>query len=146
MRAAAGTGNFARRLSAALEARVEALFDLAEQGAHACDLVLCSADPIRSAHGRFRAAELAFVAELIEAGVRAGEFAPLEPARAAELVQRAHATFSPPWLFQQERREALEAVRALNALLLGGIVSRKRRGAQLFFSASASVSRRRSGP
>jgi AcrR family transcriptional regulator len=124
MRAAARGGGFARRLSAALEARVEALFELAAQGAHACDLVLCGSRPVKIAYGRFRETELAVVRELIEAGVRAGEFAPQDPALTAELVQRAHASFSPPWLFEQERRAALGAVRAMNALLLHGIAAR----------------------
>jgi hypothetical protein len=124
MRGAARGGGYARRLSAALEARVEALFELAAQGAHGCDLVLCASRPVKTAYGRFRETELAFVRELIEAGVRAGEFAPQDPAVSAELVQRAHATFSPPWLFELERRSALAAVRAMNALLIHGLGAR----------------------
>jgi AcrR family transcriptional regulator len=124
MRAAAQSGSFARRLSAALEARVVALFELADQGAHACDLVLCAAEPVKSAYGRFRAAELSFVAELVAAGMHAGELAAQDPALTAELVQRAHATFSPPWLFELDRKKAMLAVRAMNALLLHGIASR----------------------
>src|SRR5215216_626211 len=42
MRAVAAKGKCGERLSAALEARVEALFALSSEGAHACDLVLCS--------------------------------------------------------------------------------------------------------
>lgn len=124
MRAAARAGSHAQRLCRALEARVQALFELAEQGAHACDLVLCRSTPVQSAYGRFRAAELAFVAELVEAGVRAGEFAAQEPGPTAELVQRAQATFSPPWLFEQKPAEALRAVRAMNVLLVRGIAAR----------------------
>jgi AcrR family transcriptional regulator len=124
MRTAARSGSFARRLSAALEARVEALFELAAQGAHACDLVLCGSRPVKHAYGRFREAELALVRDLVEAGVRAGELAPQDPAVTAELVQRAHASFSPPWLFEQERQSVIGAVRAMNALLLHGIAAR----------------------
>jgi hypothetical protein len=39
-------------------------------------------------------------------------------------VQRAHATFSPPWLFELDRKKAMLAVRAMNALLLHGIAAR----------------------
>ncbi len=124
MRVAARSGSFAKRLSAALEARVEALFELAEQGAHACDLVLCAARPVKAAYGRFRAAELELVAEIVAAGVQAGELAAQDPALTAELVQRAHATFSPPWLFELERKHAVRAVRAMNQLLLHGIAAR----------------------
>jgi AcrR family transcriptional regulator len=124
MRAAARSGSFARRLALALEARVEALLDLAEQGAHACDLVLCAAQPVKTAYGRFRAAELELVAELVAAGVKAGELAPQNPAVTAELVQRAYATFSPPWLFELDRKRALGAVRAMNELLIHGLAAR----------------------
>lgn len=126
MRTAARSGSFARRLALALEARVEALFELAEQGAHACDLVLCAARPVKSAYGRFRTAELELVAELVAAGVRAGELSPQNPRATAELVQRAHATFSPPWLFELEREQALGAVRAMNELLIHGLAARGR--------------------
>jgi AcrR family transcriptional regulator len=127
MRSAAHAGGFAQRLSAALEARVEALFELAAQGAHACDLVLCGSRPVEKAYGQFRQSELAFVRDLIEAGVRSGEFAPQDPELTAQLVQRAYASLSPPWLFEHERQAALGAVRAMNALLLHGIAARTSR-------------------
>lgn len=136
MRAAARAGSFGERLCRALEARVNALFELAEQGAHACDLVLCAASPVKTAYGRFRTAELSFVRELLEAGIRAGELAPHDPAQTAELVQRAHATFSPPWLFELEREQALQAVRSMNALLLHGIAARSGSRARLVVRAT----------
>ena len=94
------------------------------QGAHACDLVFCKSAPVKSAYGRFREDELRFVAELLREGTRAGELDVKQPKRAAELVQRAYATFSPPWLFEQDRREALACVRAMNELLLSGLLRR----------------------
>ncbi len=124
MRRAAGEGPYAERLSRALEARIEALFDLARRGAHSCDLVLCNAGPVKAAHGRFRIEELAFVAELLREGARAGELAVEQPELSAELVQRAHATLSPPWLFELERQRALALCRALNDLLLDGLRAR----------------------
>jgi AcrR family transcriptional regulator len=147
MRRAARSGSFARRLSAALEARIEALFELAAQGAHACDLVLCSASAVKTAYGRFRDAELTFVAEILDAGIRAGEFVPVDPRQTAELVQRAHATFSPPWLFELEQKRALAAAREMNALLLHGIASRTApaRGRRLVVRATATVRRRSPG-
>jgi AcrR family transcriptional regulator len=124
MRAAARHGTYAERLTRALEARVHAFFEVATEGAHACDLVFCKSAPVKTAYGRFREDELRFVAELLKEGTQAGELDVKQPKRAAELIQRAHATFSPPWLFELERREALACARAMNELLLTGMVRR----------------------
>jgi AcrR family transcriptional regulator len=124
MREAAACGAYSERLARALEARIRALFELSSEGAHSCDLVLCSSQPVKTAYGRFREDELAFVAELLEAGTRAGELDVKQPKRAAELVQRAYATFSPPWLFQEDKQRVLALARAMNELILSGIVRR----------------------
>ena len=107
MRAAAAHGSYAERLTHALEARIHAFFELATQGMHACDLVFCKSAPVKIAYGRFREDELTFVAELLREGTRAGELDVKQPKRAAELIQRAYVTFGPPWVFEQDRREAL---------------------------------------
>jgi AcrR family transcriptional regulator len=125
MREAAAKGSYAERLTRALEARIRALLEMSREGAHSCDLVLCKSQPVQKAHGRFREDELAFVAELLAAGTQAGELEVKEPRKAAEVVQRAYATFSPPWLFEQDRREVLSAVKAMNELILSGIARRR---------------------
>ena len=127
MRHAAEAGSFSSRLAAALEARVAALLDVSRDGAHGCDLVLCGAAGVKSAYGRFRAEELAFVAELLEAGARAGEFQITTAIEAAELLQLAFARFSPPWLFEQDRREVLRLVEGMTKLVLRGLLARTRR-------------------
>jgi AcrR family transcriptional regulator len=125
MKRAAARGSYAERLSAALEARIEALFALNGQGAHSCDLVLCPSQAVKTVYGRFRDEELGFVSQLLEEGTRAGELSVSDPKRTAELIQRAYASFEPPWLFEQEKRKVLAQVRAMNALLLGGIARRR---------------------
>jgi AcrR family transcriptional regulator len=120
-RAAETRGTYAERLSAALEARIEALFALNSQGAHSCDLVLCPSSAVKTAYGRFRNEELEFVAGLLEEGTRAGELAVEDPRRTAELIQRAYVSFSPPGLFEQDRRRVLAQVRDMNRLLLRGL-------------------------
>lgn len=125
MREAAAKGSFTERLKRALEARIRVLLEMSKEGAHSCDLVLCKSQPVKLAHGRFREDELAFVAELLAEGTKAGELEVKEPRLAAELVQRAYATFTPPWLFEQDRRDVLLAVKAMNELILTGIVRRR---------------------
>jgi AcrR family transcriptional regulator len=124
MRAAASRGTYADRLTHALEARIQVFFELATQGMHACDLVFCKSAPVKNAYGRFREDELAFVAELLRDGTRAGELEVKQPKRTAELIQRAYVSFSPPWLFEHDRREAMAWVRSLNELLLAGMLRR----------------------
>jgi AcrR family transcriptional regulator len=124
MREAALRGSNAERLAAALEARIVALYELADQGTHACDLVLCRAAVVRDSYARFRSEELAFIQGLLEEGWRAGEFA-FEHGRAtAELLQRAYASFSPPGLYEQPKDQVLEQIRLLNQLLLRGLLTR----------------------
>lgn len=126
MREAARRGSAAERLCAALEARVTALLELAEQGAHACDLVLCKATVVKLSYAKFRSEELSFVASILEEGARSGDFAVEQTQATAELLQRAYATFSPPWLYEQDRQDVLRALRQLNELLLNGLCARPR--------------------
>jgi AcrR family transcriptional regulator len=142
MRRAAEQGSFARRLAAALQARVVEMLELSREGAHGCDLVLCSSGAVKTAYGRFRSEELAFVAELLEAGAEAGEFEVAAPFEAAELLQRAYATFSPPWLFEGERAHTLRLVEAMTQLLLQGLLGRDA-AAPPSVSAARGPSRRR---
>jgi AcrR family transcriptional regulator len=126
MRRAAAQGSYAERLTGALEARIQTLFELSGQGIHACDLVFCKSAAVKASYGRFREDELELVAQLLRDGTKAGELEVRQPKRVAELVQRAYATFSPPWLFEQDRKEVLACVRALNELLLTGLLTRHR--------------------
>jgi AcrR family transcriptional regulator len=124
MRDAARHGSFEARLAAVLEVRVTAMLELSREGAHACDLMLCSATVVKSAYGRFREEELSLVADLLQAGSAAGEFEIAAPTRAAELVQLAYVSFSPPWIFDKERAEVLQLVREMTRLILRGLLSR----------------------
>lgn len=119
MRSAAGTARGAERLTRALEARVDTLFELREEGTHSCDLVMCAST--KGSFGRFRSEERELVIELLRGeGVK-------DAARVAELIERAHATLSPPWLFELDRRRALALCRELNAVLVAGVFARPAR-------------------
>lgn len=126
MTTAAREGSAADRFSAAMLARIDALYRLADEGAHACDLVLCP-DTAGSGNGSaraFRDEELAVVSALLVEGTAAGELAVRDPRRTAELIQRIFATLSPPALFRQERNEAKTLASELCELLLDGLRAR----------------------
>jgi len=124
MRTAARRGSYAARLKAALEARIEALYDLASQGAHSCDLVACTQGKARSI--RFHDDERRIVEDLLREGKQAGEFGVEDVALTVVVIEHAYASFSPPALFLQDRQEVSNLVRALNRLLLEGLCVRSR--------------------
>lgn len=131
MRAAAAADRPAgERLAAALDARLEAFLALAEEGAHACDLVHCVSAAVKSAQASFHEEELALVAELLRAGAEAGELAADDAEQTARTVLRAYATFTLPWLGGRDRAEVRRALRSMHDLVLNGLARRGARGAK----------------
>lgn len=122
-RASARTGEHANRLAAVLDARTRYFVALKKRGQHACDLVHCKTEGVRFAHQRFREDERALLAEILEQGRRDGVFAVSEPASVAELIQRAYASLSPPWIFGAEDQDAVRAASELCKLLLSGLLA-----------------------
>lgn len=115
---------FRDRLRAMLDARVEAFLSLAEEGAHACDLLHCKSDPIKVAHAKFLAEEQTLLVNILRAGVRAGELeAPSAEATASALLA-AYMCFSPPWIFEISREALMGRLRAMHELVLYGLVRR----------------------
>lgn len=136
--------SFAERLSGVLEVRVTKFMELAKEGQHACELVHCKDGPVKSAHARFRDDEAGLLRELFEDGVKTGELAPLDVARAAGLVQRAYATLSPPWLYEQTADEARRIAYEMCRLLLLGLLARRAREADAEDEEPAAPSKKRS--
>lgn len=120
-KATAAHRTYCEQLRALLAARVTMLYELAQGGAHACDLVLCPTAAVQDAHGRFRDEELALLRQVLEDGATAGEFVVHDGARCADLIQRALATFSPPLLFAQSRSDALPLLAEMTDLLIQGL-------------------------
>lgn len=121
MKAAAPPGRpSGERLVAMLEARVVALFDLAEGGQHGCDLVRCGG--ARGESYGFGVEVRSILTEEIDLGVRTGHVRELNPAETVALLEIAFAALSPPALFQRPRAEAVETTRRLAELLVMGLV------------------------
>jgi AcrR family transcriptional regulator len=120
--------SFGERLSGVMEARTAMFQKLAEEGQHACELVHCKSGPVKSVHARFREEESALLETILEDARKTGEIAPLDVKRAVALVQRAYATLSPPWLFEQAPDEAGRVAHEMCRLLLLGLMTRGERG------------------
>jgi AcrR family transcriptional regulator len=116
---------FRDRLRGLLDARVEAFLRLAGEGDHACDLLHCKSEAVRTAHARFRSEERALIAEVLRAGTRAGELDAPKPEATADTILAAYLTFSPPWIFASPKDELLGRLRAMHDLVLYGLVRRQ---------------------
>ncbi|HVJ95091.1 MAG TPA: helix-turn-helix domain-containing protein [Labilithrix sp.] len=111
------------RFAAVLMARTRCFLELRARGQHACELVLCKTESVRTAHRRFRDQERALLASIIDDGQRSGAFAAGAPSGAAALVQRAFASLSPPWIFGNDD-DAMRATADLCNLVLEGLSTR----------------------
>ncbi len=129
MRRASQSGredDYAARLTAVLTARTTCFVELRSRGQHACELVHCKTEGVRAAHQRFRDEERVLLEGLVEQGRRAGVFAGCDPAEVAQLIQRAYASLSPPWIFGGDApEEAQRASQELCKLLLHGLLAEK---------------------
>jgi AcrR family transcriptional regulator len=123
--AATDCGCFEERIRAIVSARVAAYLGLCDEGAHARDLVHCVSPAVRTAQARFHADELTFIAELLRAATRAGEFDVRDPDATALAILRAYSTFAPPFLFAQPRDEVAAGLEAMHDLVLFGLLGRK---------------------
>ncbi len=119
---AARADDAAMRLHCMLEARVRVLFELAAQGAHACDFVLCKS--AQAEVGHFSREEAALLAAALDDGQRSGAFDIADLDATSRLLQRALTAYSPPWLFAMERERALVELQQLAELLLNGLKRR----------------------
>lgn len=115
---------FPERLAGVLEARVTAFQELGRSSQHACDLLHCKSSPVKTAHARFREEEHALLCALFDDARATGEIATIDPKRAASLVQRAFATLSPPWLYEEPLEDARRTAHEMSRLLLLGLVAR----------------------
>ncbi len=120
--------SFGERLAGVLEVRVAKFQELAGEGQHACELVHCKSGPVKSVHARFREEEAALLQQIVEDARATGELAPVDARRVVGLVQRAYATLSPPWLFEQPPEEARRVAHEMCRLLLLGLLMRGEHG------------------
>lgn len=124
-RAAEGSaGGWSERFVAVIDAKVDTLLSLAEEGAHAPDLVYCQSMAVQQVQSRFRDEERAFLAALLESACAAGAFCVDDPMLTAEVLLSVYGSFSPPWLYRRAREEVGPSLKATHALVLRGLLRR----------------------
>ena len=126
---ARSSDSFGERLAGVLEVRVAKFQELAGEGQHACELVHCASGPVKAVHARFREDEAKLLAEIVGDARNAGEIASVDVERVVRLLQRAYATLSPPWLFEQPAEETRRVAQEMCRLLLLGLLTRGERDA-----------------
>ncbi len=126
MRAAAAQSGHAwsTRLSAVMDARLEAYFAQAASGIHARDLFYCTNPAVKIASQWFHDEERALVTEMLNAGVHAGEFEVSDTELMARVILRAYSHFTPPWILCGNHDETRKLMVAMHDLVLRGIMRR----------------------
>jgi AcrR family transcriptional regulator len=122
--AAGGAARYSERLRAVFDARLESFLRLAEQGAHARDLVHCVRPCVQTAHSHFEAAERALLIDFLRAGTQARELAVKDLESTALTLQRAYSSFAPPRIFGQPVDEVRRLHAAMHELVLNGLLER----------------------
>jgi len=113
-----------RSFGAMLDARTEAFLRLADEGAHACDLVFCRTTATKRVSERYLAEEHALFCDFLEQAARRGAFSLDSPALTATALQRAYVSFSPPYLYEHPRGDLNALLRTMHALVLEGLRAR----------------------
>ena len=121
--ALAGGGTFVERFRRMFDARLAAFQTIEREGAHARDLVHCVNPAVKTAHGRYKAAEHELLAVLLTEAVVAGEFDCPDVADCAAALLQAYAAFGPPMVFGQ-CAGMTERLEALHRVVLYGLVRR----------------------
>lgn len=122
--ALAGPGAYADRLRAMLDARIATFLLLADEGAHAGDLLHCERDAVQRIHKRFLEEQHAMVAAFLDEGRAAGEFAFAGAGDTAAALLGAYETLAPPFLYARCRDGAAGRQTALHDLVLKGLIAR----------------------
>ena len=135
--------SFSERLAGVLETRVAMFQKLAEEGQHACELVHCKSGPVNGVHAKFRESERLLLQQIFEQAAESGELAAIDARRAAGLIQRAYATLSPPWLYEEPADEVRRAAYEMCRLLLLGLATRRVRGDELEAAAATPTDTKR---
>lgn len=113
------------RLGGVLEVRTNTFLTLANEGAHACELMHCETAAVKAAQARFVEEEGELFSELLRDAAERGEVAAdMEHDRVSALLQRALTSLSPPWLFSQSPDEARRATFEMSHWLLHGLLAR----------------------
>jgi AcrR family transcriptional regulator len=128
MAAVPAGGTAPERVASMLEARVTALLRVAEEGTHACELVMCAKSTSAPAECHLPGGIAGFgddvraaLAAEIERGRAAGEIECGPIGEVIDTLEIAFMALSPPFLFRYEPARAQAIARSLSRLVVHGL-------------------------
>ncbi len=112
------------RLVRVFDARAHGFLATLEAGAHACDLLHCGSDAVKSAQTGYHEEERALLTGILKEGVDRGDLEVPDLDATLRALVMAYAAFVPPWISRMDpvRREADMA--AMHTLVLNGLLRR----------------------
>lgn len=122
--ATASGASSAERLSRFFEARTRGFLAMLDGGAHACDLLHCGSDAVKSAKTAYHEEERSILTTLLHEGVASGELSVADIDTTVRVLLLACSRFEPPWIAHAPTENVLADVAAMNALLLTGLLKR----------------------
>lgn len=114
----------ADRLVRVFDARAKGFLATLEAGAHACDLLHCGSEAVKSAQTDYHDEERALFAEILESGVRSGELEVPDVDSTLRVLLLAYAAFVPPWISRMDAARLAADMAAMHALVLNGLLKR----------------------
>lgn len=117
----------ADRLAAVLTARGIGFLAMAEEGAHACDLLHCGSDAVKGAQSAYHDEERRILRGILKAGVEDGEIDAPDLDATLRVLLLAYAAFVPPAVLKLDRATLESDLAAMNALVLNGLLRRPRK-------------------
>lgn len=115
------------RLAAVLTARGIGFLAMADEGAHACDLLHCGSDPVKSAQSAYHEQERAILAEILEKGTESGELDVPDLDTTLRVLLLSYSAFVPPGVLKLDRTTFESDLAAMHALVLNGLLRRPKK-------------------
>lgn len=112
------------------DARAKGFLATLEAGAHACDLLHCGSEAVKSAQTDYHEEERAILCGVLQAGVERGELAVPEMDSTVRVLLLAYAAFVPPWISRMDAGRLAADMAAMHALVLNGLLIRAGAGRQ----------------
>jgi hypothetical protein len=114
----------ADRLVRVLDARAHGFLTTLEAGAHACDLLHCGSDAVKTAQTGYHEEERALLTAILKDGVASGELEVPDLDSTLRVLLLAYAPFVPPWIARMDAARLAADMSAMHALVLNGLLRR----------------------
>lgn len=117
----------ADRLAAVLRARAMGFLAMADDGAHACDLLHCGSEAVKSAQSAYHEDERVILRSILQSGAQSGELDVPDLDTTLRVLLLSYTAFVPPWVLKLDRATLEGDLAALTSLVLHGLLRRPKK-------------------